>query len=145
MPIKTVKGNIDVLSPSLFIYVNDLICQSNFLHNLRFIDLMPVYKKEFRHDRKNYRPVSTLPNLSKVYQNIRFKKLSEFFENTFTNNQAVFRKGFSGQHFLVSMIEKKEEIFPTKEAQCSFTLQTFKSFWLCLSGFIDSKAQCIWF
>ena len=45
IPTKTIKRNIDILSPSLFIYVNVSICQSNFPHNLQFVDVIPVYKK----------------------------------------------------------------------------------------------------
>ena len=39
-----------------------------------------------------YRPVSTLPNLSKVSENILCKEILEFFENNFTKYQAGFRR-----------------------------------------------------
>ena len=79
IPTKTIKGNIDILSPFLFVSVKDSICQSNFPYNLQFVDVIPVYKKEFRHDKTNYRLVSTLRNLSKVLENILDKQKSEFF------------------------------------------------------------------
>ena len=75
IPTKTIKDNIDIISPFLFVSVKDSICQSNFPYNLQFVDVMPVYKKEFRHDKTNYR----LRNLSKVLENILDKQKSEFF------------------------------------------------------------------
>ena len=47
---------------------------------------MPIYKKGKRDLKDNYRPVSILPVLSKLYERSMFKQISEFFENIFSKN-----------------------------------------------------------
>ena len=54
----------------------------------------------------NYRPVSTLSNISKIYERLVFKQISEFFEPILSKFQCGFRKGFSAPHCLLTMLEK---------------------------------------
>ena len=49
--------------------------------------------------KENFRPVSILPTLSKVFEKRKFAKLSTFFDNIFSNQQCGFRKGYSTQSF----------------------------------------------
>ena len=66
----------------------------------------PAYKKNYRNNKANYCPVSILPNLSKVFENILYKQISEFFNKIFSKYQTGFRKGFNAQTCLVAMLEK---------------------------------------
>ena len=52
--------------------------------------------------KKNYRPVSILPNLSKIFERCMYNQLKDYFNKL----QCGFRKGFSTQHCLLAMIEK---------------------------------------
>ena len=54
----------------------------------------------------NYRPVSILSNISKIYERLMFKEISEYFEPILSKFQCGFRKGFSAQHCFLSMLEK---------------------------------------
>ena len=54
----------------------------------------------------NYRSISVLPFLSKLYERSMFKQISEFFENIFSKIQYGFRKGHSTQQCLLAMLEK---------------------------------------
>ena len=89
---------------------------------------MWVSKKEFRHDKTNYRLVSTLPNLSKLFDNILHKKISESFENIFTKYQVGFQIWFSAQNCLIS----KNLYWPRRPIR-NFTHRSPKGFWLSLS------------
>ena len=55
---------------------------------------MPLHKKNDPLDEENYRPVSILPIISKVYERAMHNQLSEFFDNIFHPYLAAFRKGF---------------------------------------------------
>ena len=66
----------------------------------------PVFKKDSRTTESNYRPVSILPNISKIYERCLCNQMSSFFENILSKYQCGFRKGFSSQHCLLAMIEK---------------------------------------
>ena len=55
---------------------------------------------------ENYRPVSILPILSKVFARSMFKQMSSFFDDIFSKYQYGFRKGFSTQQCLLALLEK---------------------------------------
>ena len=106
LPTKIIKENFDTFAAFLFGSVNSSINLSNFPKNLEFADITPAHKKNSRSDNTNYRPVSSLPNLSKVFENILYKHISEFFNKIFSKYQTDFQKGFNTQTCLVVMLEK---------------------------------------
>ena len=57
--------------------------------------------------KKKYRPVSFLPNLSKIFERWMYNQLKDYFDKLLSKYQCGFRKGFSTQHCLLAMIEKK--------------------------------------
>ena len=70
---------------------------------------MPVFKKGSRNQKENYRQVSILPIISRIFENILSKQLYIYFENIRSEFQCGFRKGFNTQHCLLLMIEKWKE------------------------------------
>ena len=67
-------------------------------------------KKKLRFSKEKYRPVSILPNTSKVYERCLYDQISIFLEDIFSKYQCSFRKGYSAQHCLLVMIEKWKNI-----------------------------------
>ena len=106
IPTKIIKSNSDIFSDFQYKSINSSIKSSLFLSCLKTADIMPIYKKGKRDLKDNYRPVSILPVLSKLYERSMFKQISEFFENIFSKNQYGFRKGHSTQQCLLAMLEK---------------------------------------
>ena len=77
--------------------------------------ITPVHKKGPKTSKDNFRPVSILPNISKIYERIMFKQMSEFFEPILSKYQCGFRKGFSAQHCLLAMLEKWKSAVDNKK------------------------------
>ena len=48
---------------------------------MKHADATPLHKKCNKILRENYRPVSILPTLSKVFERSMFKQVSSFFQN----------------------------------------------------------------
>ena len=72
-------------------------------------------------------------NISKVYERIMFKQMSELFESSFFSKyQCRFRKGFSAQHCLVSMLEKWKSATDNKTSFGALVTDLSKAF-DCLS------------
>ena len=46
---------------------NSLIAEGIFPAEMKVVDITPAYKKRDRTDKNNYRPISTLPNISKDF------------------------------------------------------------------------------
>ena len=103
---KNLKQTVDFFSPFILGYVNKSITSSTFPSILKLADIIPVYKKDSRYMKSNYRPISVLPNLSKIFENVLYDQISSFFENICSKYQTGFRNSFCPQRCLVAMIEK---------------------------------------
>ena len=53
----------------------------------------------------NYRPVSILSNISKVYERCIYEQLQSYFEKILSPYQCGLRKGFNAQHCLIALIK----------------------------------------
>ena len=51
-----------------------------FLDELKHADIKPIYNKESRNEKENYRPVSILPNLLKVFKRYMNDQLKDYFD-----------------------------------------------------------------
>ena len=76
---------------------------------MKLANVTPVHKKSSQSEKGNYRPVSILPKLSKVFERCIYKQIYEYFENILSKYQCGFRKGHSAQHCLIALLEKWRE------------------------------------
>jgi hypothetical protein len=106
IPTKVVKQNANLFADFLITSLNTCMKYGKFPSSFKLADVIPIFKKGSKTSKKNYRPISILPNLSKVFERPIFKQLSEFFDNIFSKYQCGFRKGYSAQHCLLAMLEK---------------------------------------
>ena len=67
--------------------------KGQFPRVLKHADVVPVLKKEIKSDKKNYRPVSILPNLSEIYGKINVSTVIEHFNSILSLKQCAFREG----------------------------------------------------
>ena len=133
IPTKIIKENSDIFGDFIFSNFNCCINTSSYPSLLKRAYITPVHKKDSKSEKNNYRPVSILSNISKVYERIMFKQMSEFFESSFfCKYQCGFRKGFSAQHCLVSMLEKWKSATDNKKSFGALLTNLSKAF-DCLS------------
>ena len=104
IPLKIIKENEDVIS--YFLYHNFNNSCATFPTSMKYADVIPIHKKDDKTDKENYRPISILPNLSKVYERLMYNQIYPYFDTLFSKFQCGFRKGFNAQHCLLAMIEK---------------------------------------
>ena len=93
-------------------------------------NVTPIFKKRARTSKNNYRPVSILPILSKLFERLISKQFSEFFESILSKFQCGFRKGYGAQ--LLMMLETWKEARDNKEAFGTLLTDISKTF-DCLS------------
>ena len=84
---------------------NDSIEKSDFPQNLKLADIIPVYKKNDPLDKTNYRPVSILPVVSKMFERIMQKQINDFIISFLSPCLGGYRKGFNTQHALLTLVE----------------------------------------
>ena len=81
MPVKIIKSNSDLVSPLITRIFNKSIGNSIFHENLEFADMLPVYKQDNQHKKGNYRPVSILPTLFKVFERCLYNQIYRSIDN----------------------------------------------------------------
>ena len=101
-----VKDNIDIFTPSLHEEFNKSLKFDKFPFEMKLADLTPVFKKEDRTNKDNYRQITILSNLLKVFERCLYNQLSVFFDKILSKYQCGFRKGFTAQHCLINLLEK---------------------------------------
>ena len=78
--------------------LNKCIEQSLFPSKLKLASITSVHRENSKSSKENYRLVSLLSNISKVYEKFLFKQIFEYFEYFLLKYQCGFRKGYSSQH-----------------------------------------------
>ena len=92
-----------IYATTLF-YINNVIHTSQFPDELA--DITPVFKKGNSNYVKNYRQVSVLPVMSKVFERIMEQQIAPYMEEFMSPYLCGLRKDFSTQHALIALIEK---------------------------------------
>ena len=86
--------------------LNFCIENSIFPSDLKVTDVPPAFKKKSKTSKDNYRPISILPTISKIYERCLHNQMQTYFDDILSKYQCVFSKGFNSPHCLVRMIEK---------------------------------------
>ena len=128
IPTKTLKKNSKVLTEYFQKNINFCIENSIFPSDLKVVDVTPVFKKKSKTSKDNYRPISILPNISKIYERYLYNQMQTYFDNLLSKYQCGFRKGYNAQHCLVYMIEKWKESADSGEAFGAFMTDFSKAF-----------------
>ena len=76
---------------------------------LKLSQVTSIHKSGDKTSMSNYRPISILPVLSKVYEHILHDQLSNHFEVIFSPKLCGFRKGLSTQHALLNIVREWQD------------------------------------
>lgn len=92
-----VKQTIGLYLWPLTFCLNRCLEEGYFPNEFKLAKVIPIYKNGERSDPNNYRPISLIPTLAKVFEYILFRQVYNFFEsnNFFSNSQFGFRCGRS--------------------------------------------------
>ena len=107
IPTRRIKDVSDVCSPVLAnIWNEEILLNKNFPENLKLADVTPIFKKKDKTFVENYRPVSVLPTVSKIFERIMQKQITDYIGKFLSPFLCGYRKGFSTQYALLSLIER---------------------------------------
>ena len=109
IPTKVLRENDEFFAKFFHENFNLCIDVDIFPSDLKIADATPTYKKKSKYSKDNYRPVSILSNISKIYERCIYDQIEKYFDAILSIYQCGFRKGYSAQHCLMSLIEKWKE------------------------------------
>ena len=106
IPVKVLKENSDFFAEYIYLQFNEAVISSKFADFFKYEDITTGFKQGLRNQANNYRPISIVPVISKIFKKIICGQLSNHFDNILSKFQCGFRKGYSPQHCLLLMIDK---------------------------------------
>jgi hypothetical protein len=105
---KVLKHSINIYLPILVYIINLSFSSGIFPSVLKPANVIPLFKSGNTACFTNYRPVSLLPTVSKVFERLYYNRLYSFLEkyNILYNLQFGFRKGLSTNFALLTLMDK---------------------------------------
>ena len=128
IPATISKQCVNAYLPHLTNSMNYSIQHSNFLQELKLLEVIPVYKKLNPLQMENYRPVSLLPDVSKIFEGIIHKQITNYTIDKLAHSITGFRKSHGTQNYLVVMLEKWKRALDKGEYFSALFMDLSKAF-----------------
>ena len=103
--LKTIKN---IISPSIAAIINKSLTSGKFPNKLKIAKVFPIFKNGSKSDPSNYRPISILTTISKIFEKHVNKHLMGYLNkyNLIHECQSGFRQKHSCQTALVKLIDQ---------------------------------------
>ena len=128
IPTKMIIKTYDIISNHFSEYYNKSKNNYSYPDSLKLADVAPVHKKEERTLAKNYRPVSLIPVVSKLFEKNMYDEIINFIENSLSPYLFGFRKGHSTEQCLVVMLEAWKKALDEKGTAGAILTDLSKAF-----------------
>ena len=124
------KISSNMIVPILCEIFNLSIKTGEYPDPLKIAKVIPIFKKGDPSLASNYRPISVLSCINKMYEKILFRRLYNFLEkyNILYEFQFGFRQGHSTEHALVEIVDKMKQAIDNNELTCGLFLDLSKAF-----------------
>ena len=98
--------------------------------NLKIAEIIPIFKKGSRLKASNYRPISLLSNINKIFEKVVFNRVYNFLHkyDCFYKNQFGFRPKHSTEHALINITEKIKETLDANSRRRKYACGIFVDF-----------------
>ena len=106
IPPKILKDTVSILKHPLCNLFNTSIGDCIFPYDLKYANVSPFFKKDDRTNKENYRPISILPCISKIFERLMFQQISSYISSIISPYLSGFRKGYNTQHALLRLLDK---------------------------------------
>ena len=80
IPVSILKMITDLISPILSELFNKSVDSCTFPELLKIAKIIPIFKSGSKTDMNNYRPISLLPTISKIFEKLIHKRVSSFLK-----------------------------------------------------------------
>jgi hypothetical protein len=127
---KIIKDIKTTISPILTKLINIGYETNNFPNCMKQAIIKPIHKKESTDDISNYRPISILPTLSKVFERAAVDQLTKYLEENklLCKNQHAYRKSHSTITCLVELLNHIYQLLDRKLFSAIVSMDLSKAF-----------------
>ena len=127
---KLLKLIKDDITKPLTCIINQTLKSGIFPEKLKFAKVIPIFKKGDKHSLSNYRPISVLPSVSKVFERVMHNQLHKYFneQNLYYNSQYGFRTMHSTELATLEMIDRVMTSMDNNQIPINIYLDLSKAF-----------------
>ena len=127
---KVLKDIADIVSTPLSIIINQSLCSGIFPSKLKIAKVIPLFKKGDIQLFGNYRPISLLSSVSKVFEKAAYGQLYEYFSShaLFYDSQYGFRKYHSTELVALELVDRIHKEIDENKIPFSVFLDLSKAF-----------------
>ena len=108
IPISIIKKTVDVIFGPLVSIINLSLSSGVFPDKLKISKIIPIHKWDDSSLVQNYRPISILPALSKIFERAVYNRIFQFLteNNILFHHQFEFRPGHTSSYALINFVNK---------------------------------------
>ena len=128
IPTKILKSSSDICSPILKEMWSNTVSNHNFASKLKLADVTATFKGVDATSVKNYRPISVLPVVSKLFERIMQNQISSYLEEYLSPCLCGYRKGYSTKYALLGFIEKWKQMLDKQGYAGAIIMDLSKAF-----------------
>jgi hypothetical protein len=125
-----IKHTCNALSIPLAALVNQSLHNGIFPHSLKLAKVLPIFKKGDKSLLDNYRPISLLSSLSKIFEKVVHKQIYNYFESNklFFVNQYGFRPSHSTEFATLALTDHILNLLDNDKIPFSIFMDLSKAF-----------------
>ena len=121
IPPKLLKASAHYLCDTITFIINKCIIDSSFPDDLKLADVIPLFKKDDMLNKQNYRPVSILSCISKVFERLLIEQLELYFSTIFSPFLTGYRKHHGCQDVFSGGLGLKSHSVICQKGLCYFS------------------------
>ena len=95
---------------------------------MKLANITPAFTKASKDSKENYRSVSILPNISKIYERLLLRQITDYFEDLFSKYQCGFWQKLCAQYCFIVMLEKGKHFVDERKAFEALLTDLLKAF-----------------
>ena len=128
--LKFIKLSLPILAPALVKIFNLSINSGIYPDKLKIAKVIPIFKKGAATSVNNYRPISILSTINKIFEKILYSRLINYIDKfqLLYKYQYGFRKKHSTDHALIELIDQIRFSIDNNQMTCGIFVDLSKAF-----------------
>ena len=130
LPMAVIKNTGSSIATPLAHICNLSIINAHVPSGMKTAKLTPIFKSDAQDELSNNRPISLLPNFSKILEKLMFNRMVEFLDkhNVLYEHQYGFRQNYSIEHALIQLSDKIAQAIDKKRFMIGIFVDLSKAF-----------------
>lgn len=128
MSPKVLKITASSIAPALTNLYNNCISLGQWPKQWKKGEWIPVHKHEDRQDRRNYRPITTLIAVDKIFELLLSRQVTEHYDHQFYYRMTAYRKKNSCETTMIRLVEDWKMAVDNRELVSVLSMDMSKAF-----------------